>query len=272
NSGGPQAPLPILTNPCAERWLVPSREWIPSTDSREEFKQDIPRIYHSKNELEAHCKFAPAPWACLFYKDVQIQPEPTSSIQQPTQPVSTDLPGLSYEAMPQEYERGSTNASGAQSDTECSRRRKTVRDGIAVPSRAGPSNRHQVPKSLVMYRFPDFAVEDEGFFREVHGGWACKYPACMKRWGLEARRDNMLAHWVTHSEDTPFACNVEEFHPPAYGQEPCSRIHKRLNELKKHVQNDHNVQVWQKGFSRTQTFAEMDLDDTRLRTQGRQRR
>ncbi|KAI7957021.1 hypothetical protein MJO28_004116 [Puccinia striiformis f. sp. tritici] len=54
NSGGPQAPLPILTNPCAERWLVPSREWIPSTDSREEFKQDIPRIYHSKNELEAH--------------------------------------------------------------------------------------------------------------------------------------------------------------------------------------------------------------------------
>ncbi|KAI9617067.1 hypothetical protein H4Q26_010705 [Puccinia striiformis f. sp. tritici PST-130] len=33
--------------------------------------------------------------------------------------------------MPQEYERGSTNASGAQSDTECSRRRKTVRDGIA---------------------------------------------------------------------------------------------------------------------------------------------
>ncbi|POW20724.1 hypothetical protein PSHT_03168 [Puccinia striiformis] len=148
--------------------------------------------------------------------------------------------------MPQEYEPRPMQVEPSQTPNVLGEGRQSAME-LPVPSRAGPSNRHQVPKSLVMYRFPDFAVEDEGFFREVHGGWACKYPACMKRWGLEARRDNMLAHWVTHSEDTPFACNVEEFHPPAYGQEPCSRIHKRLNELKKHVQNDHNVQVWQKG-------------------------
>ncbi|KAI9626989.1 hypothetical protein H4Q26_017622, partial [Puccinia striiformis f. sp. tritici PST-130] len=273
NSGGPQAPLPILANPCAERWLVPSREWIPSTDSREEFKQDIPRIYHSKNELEAH---HPGPYKEFDFSVFSIRMcksslnlLPVSNNQRSqSQRIFLDLAMRQCHknmnvARPMQVEPSQTPnvlGEGRQSAME-----------LPVPSRAGPSNRHQVPKSLVMYRFPDFAVEDEGFFREVHGGWACKYPACMKRWGLEARRDNMLAHWVTHSEDTPFACNVEEFHPPAYGQEPCSRIHKRLNELKKHVQNDHNVQVWQKGFSRTQTFAEMDLDDTRLRTQGRQR-
>ncbi|KAI9617073.1 hypothetical protein H4Q26_010711 [Puccinia striiformis f. sp. tritici PST-130] len=228
------------------------------------------------DEYTANLPQHPGPYkefdfSVLFSKDVRIQTGPTSSNQQPTNPISSDLPGHSMEALPQEFEPRPMQVEPSQTPNVLGEGRQSAM-GLPGPSRAGPSNRHQVPKSLVMYRFPDFAVEDEGFFREIHEGWACKYPACMKRWGLEARRDNMLAHWVSHSDDTPFACNVEEFHPPAHGQEPCSRIYKRVNELKKHVQNDHNVQVWQKGFSRTRAFAEMDTDEAPRPTQGQQRR
>ncbi|KAI9609053.1 hypothetical protein KEM48_003137 [Puccinia striiformis f. sp. tritici PST-130] len=43
-------------------------------------------------------------FSVLFLKDVQIQPGSTSSIQQPIQKISSDLPGLGFEAVPQEFE------------------------------------------------------------------------------------------------------------------------------------------------------------------------
>ncbi|KNE89155.1 hypothetical protein PSTG_17386 [Puccinia striiformis f. sp. tritici PST-78] len=240
------------------------------------FLPNFKKTRGSMNTRFANLPQHPGPYkefdfSVLFDKEVQIQPQPTSSNQQPMQTNSTDLPGLSYEATPQEYEPRPMQVEPSQTPNVLGEGRQSAM-GLPGPSRAGPSHRHQIPKSLVMYRFLDFAVEDEGFFREVPGGWACKYPACMKRWGLEARRDNMLAHWVSHSDDTPFACNVDEFHPPAHGQEPCHQIYKRANELKNHVKKDHNLDAWQKGFSRTRTFAEMDTDEAPRRTQGRQRR
>ncbi|KAI7963737.1 hypothetical protein MJO29_004164, partial [Puccinia striiformis f. sp. tritici] len=61
------------------------------------------------DEYTANLPQHPGPYkefdfSVLFDKEVQIQPQPTSSNQQPMQTNSTDLPGLSYEATPQEYE------------------------------------------------------------------------------------------------------------------------------------------------------------------------
>ncbi|KAI9626935.1 hypothetical protein KEM48_010118, partial [Puccinia striiformis f. sp. tritici PST-130] len=110
------------------------------------------------DEYTANLPQHPGPYkefdfSVLFDKEVQ---NPASTYFQTN---STDLPGLSYEATPQDMNLDQCKWS--QSDTECSRRRKTVRDGIAGAIARGPSHRHQIPKSLVMYRFLDFAVEDE---------------------------------------------------------------------------------------------------------------
>ncbi|POW20719.1 hypothetical protein PSHT_03161 [Puccinia striiformis] len=251
------------------------------------------------DEYTANLPQHPGPYkefdfSVLFSKDVRIQTGPTSSNQQPTNPISSDLPGHSMEALPQEFERkllpicipggnstkanlppffsSSTNASGAQSDTECSRRRKTVRDGIAGAIARGAVKSPSSPEISGDVPVPGLRRRRRGLLPGDTRGVGLQVPRLHEEMGSRGKTRQYAAHWVSHSDDTPFACNVEEFHPPAHGQEPCSRIYKRVNELKKHVQNDHNVQVWQKGFSRTRAFAEMDTDEAPGPTQGQQRR
>ncbi|KAI9626984.1 hypothetical protein H4Q26_017617 [Puccinia striiformis f. sp. tritici PST-130] len=82
------------------------------------------------DEYTANLPQHPGPYkefdfSVLFSKDVRIQTGPTSSNQQPTNPISSDLPGHSMEALPQEFEPRPMQVEPSQT------RRKTVRDGIA---------------------------------------------------------------------------------------------------------------------------------------------
>ncbi|KNE99104.1 hypothetical protein PSTG_07584 [Puccinia striiformis f. sp. tritici PST-78] len=159
------------------------------------------------DEYTANLPQHPGPYkefdfSVLFLKDVQIQPGSTSSIQQPIQKISSDLPGLGFEAVPQEFEPRPMQVEDSQAPN-VQREVGQPATELPGPSRAGPLDRRQVPKCLEMYRFEHFPVGAEDFYREVNGKCVCTHPTCSKDWPLGTRRDNILNHWVTHSEDTP---------------------------------------------------------------------